>query len=575
MVNWKNTIIKSKELTDSEDSKKSNDCEFLLLKDKNITQLELAGALDVTPKTLRSYIQKPDSIPLCICDKLCNLFNLEFNDLFCLEKFDIEKKYNDVFKDGAKLEEISEIKKVRMSYIEAFEFFSDVKTEGFELFKKTILERIHKPLITMIGTKESDVNSFASLLLHERNYSAQLPVYYVEREDLPECMSSPETETWVIKTKSDEPFDIFLLDDNSYINKIEFEVYDSTKEYTDECVLIKISDVKFLKNCILLILPNLLFEDVQRKTQLQKNVKKLSDISIYNLINFIPVSDIVLYFETAFKFFSVERTQLISYLIDNSKLKYGESQVLFVETKCKNEDIVFFNEKKYQSFDEVLTILDKSKSTSNKKQFYDGPFSYRYYEDSAIPDSEILNCIEHLCLDFKDVLGLKKCIDNEINNYVKSISTAYYFISEKVAIKNLLQTIADNDGQDNSEVVINEEWKRKWDKKLTRALEELEELNTLMGLFSDNINDRTAMINKIQTLTAKFSTANELKRKRSAIQLIFSNILIPYFLLEMTFSVGNKKNWAKRIQEEISSFKTRDCYNKIENLISKIGGKHE
>ncbi len=572
MVCWKKD---EKSFKDSKNDFKNSELD-LLLRNENITQLELAEALDVTPKTLRNYIQDPSSIPLKICDKLCNLFNLEFNDLFRLEKCDLGENLNELLNDEAILQSVSEIKKVRKSYIEAFEFYSDVHTKGFELFKKTILERIHKPLITMIGTEESDMNSFASLLLQESNCSKQMPVYYLEKDDLHESMRF--SETLVIKTNTDEPFDVFLLSDKSYINKIKFEPYDPQKKYTEECILIKIIEAKLVSNCILLVMPNLLFEDVQRKTQLQKNVKKLSAISIYYLIKYIPNSDIILYFETSFKFFSVERTQLIDYLIDNSRMRYGESQVLFVETKCKKEDITVFYEKKPQAFDEVLGMVNKDKSTSNKKQFYDGSFSYRYYDKSIIPDPEILNCIEHLCLDFDDVLNLMKTLYEKINDYVeyvKNNSAACYFISEKAKIKNLLQTITDNNGENNNEVwTIEEQKKERWD-FLTNSLEKLKDLNTLMGFLPENISDRTTMLSIIRTLAKKTPAAITPIKQWSAFQFIFNNILIPYFLLEMTFSVGNKKNWSKKIQEEISIFKAGTYYNKIENLISIIGGAHE
>ena len=39
-----------------------------------------------------------------------------------------------------------------------------------------------------------------------------------------------------------------------------------------------------------------------------------------------------------------------------------------------------------------------------------------------------------------------------------------------------------------------------------------------------------------------------------------NNILIPYFLLEMTFAVGNEITWANKITEELTSFEKDSKY---------------
>ncbi len=570
MVTWK------KNLNLIEDNGKENNFKNsvldLLLKNENITQFELADALCVNPKTLRNYIKEPNSIPLNICDRLCNLFNIEFNELFTLNKCDFAKVNPEFFIDELFQQKINELKTIRTSYMDAFDFFPDIKSKGFELNKKTILDQIHKPLITMIGTKESDVNNFCSMLLQEFDYSIKLPIYYVEKNDLPETMRI--SERLVVKAKEEEPFDIFLLHDESYRNKITFEPFDPEKQYTEDCIEIIISEAKILYNCIILILPNLIFEEVDRKTQLQTKVKQLAQISIYYLIKFISFSDIILYFETRFKFLSVERTQLISYLIDNSKMRYGQSQLLFVETKNKIEDILRFNENKIKDFNDVLNNYI---SASNKKQFYDGAFSYRYYDSSVIPDSEILNCIEHLCLDFHDVINLKKSLVDKINIYIQNLSTNYFYIKDKIEMKQYLQNIASNiDSQDN-EINSTEEQKQEQLGILNKNLEELEDINTLMGIMSDKINDKSEMLNNIQTLSKNIlhdSYSRNFGIRRLAIQLIFNNILIPYFLLEMSFSGGDNRLWAKKIQEEIFKFKESSFCSKIESLLS-TGGVYE
>ena len=539
----------------------------LLLRKENITQLELAEVLGVNPKTLRNYLAEPNSIPLSICDKLCNLFNLDFNDLFCFEKCDMSEMSSDFLNNASLSQKMSELKSIRKSYIEAFDFFTDIKSKGFEVNKKKILDTIHKPLITMIGTKESDMNSFDSILLQEHSSSAKIPVYYVEKEDIPEVMRL--SESIVVKIKEEETFDIFQLHDENYRNKLDFEIYDSKKEYTDEYVLIQISETNYLSNCILLILPNLIFEECQRKTQLQTKARRLSDISLYYLIKFISSSDIVVYFETIFNFFSVEMTQILSYLI-NSIMRYGQSQIIFVETKCNEKDVIQFKEKRPQTFEEVLIALNKN--VSSKKQFYDGLFSYRYYDSSKdkpkIPESEILNCVEHLCLDFNDVINLKKQLDEKMNNYFQTRSTNYFYTKEKIEIKQYLQSIAD--AQDDEENSV-EAQKKEQLGILNNNLEELEDINKLSEIMSDNISDKTEMLYNIQTLSKNIlqdSDTGNIGMRRLSIQLIFNNILIPYFLLEMTFAGRDKKQLAKKIIEEIKNFKTSPYYTKIEALLS-------
>lgn len=568
MLSWK---------TDRNNNSDENKNSFIdsnlgcLLRKENISQLELAEALSINPKTLRNYLAEPNSIPLSICDKLCNLFNRDFNDLFCFEKCDMSEMSNDFLNNTSLSQNMSELKSIRKSYIDAFDFFSDIKSKGFEVNRKKILDTIHKPLITMIGTKESDMNSFGSILLQKHTVSAKIPVYYVEKEDIPEVMRL--SESIAIKTKKEESFDIFQLHDENYRNKLDFEAYDSKKEYTDEYVLIQISEAKYLSNCIILILPDLVFEECQRKTQLQTKARKLSDISIYYLIKFIPGSDIVLYFETIFNFFSVEMTPLLSYLI-NSIMRYGRSQIIFVETKCNEKDVIQFKEKRPQRFEDVLPAL-KTK-VSSKKQFYDGVFSYRYYDNTNISDSEILDCVEHLCLDFNNAINLKRQLDEKVHIYFQKLSANYFYTKEKVEIKHFLQSVAES--QDDEENTIESQKQEQLD-NLKKNLEELENINRLLEIMSDNISGKTEMLNNnIQTLSKKIvlldvDTENKGMRYL-AIQLIFNNILIPYFLLEMTFAGRDKKQLAKRISEEIRNLKKSPYYTKIEALLSS-GGLYE
>jgi len=566
MISWK---IDKNYVSDGKKNKFKGSYLELVLRNQNITQLELAEVLDVNPKTLRNYLSEPNSIPLSVCDKLCNLFNLDFNDLFCYEKCDISKITNKIVNNGVLSQNISELKSIRKSFIEAFDFFSDIKSKGFEISKRTILDKIHKPLITMIGTKESDTNSFVSILLGGYTCPINIPAYYIEKDDLPEIMRL--SDRIVVKTKKEEPFDIFQLQDEIYRNKLEFEVYNPKKKYSDEYVLIQISEAKYLSNCILLILPNLILEECQRKTQLQTKARKLSDSSIYFLIKFISCSDIVVYFETVFNFFSVEMTQLISYLIDN-RLRYGQSQVLFVETKCNESDVNKMHDKKPQNFEEVLTALKKD--VLSKKQFYDGLFSYQYYDKETISDSELLNCIEYLCLDFNNIVDLKNKLDEKINIYLRNVSVNYFYIKEKIEIKQYLQSIADSQDEEANSVEMQ---KQEQLGILNKNLEELEDINTLLGLMSDNISNKTEMLYNIQTLSKNIlqdSDTGNIGMRRLAIQLIFNNILIPYFLLEMTFAGRDKRQLAKRIIDEIRKFKSSSCYIKIEALLSS-GGLYE
>lgn len=570
---YNNVMLSWKKDKNNDSAQKKNDFKNsyldLLLRKENITQLELAEVLGINPKTLRNYLAEPNSIPLSICDKLCNLFNLDFNDLFCFEKCDMSEMSNDFLNNASLSQNMSELKSIRKSYIEAFDFFSDIKSKGFEANRKKILDTIHKPLITMIGTKESDMNSFGSILLQEHTGSAKIPVYYVEKEDIPEVMRV--SERIAIKTKKEESFDIFQLHDENYRNMLDFEAYDSKKEYTEEYVLIQISEANYLSNCIILILPDLIFEECKRKTPLQTKARKLSDISIYYLIKFISGSDIVLYFETIFNFFSVEMTQLLSYLINSIMImRYGQAQIVFVETKCNEKDVMQFKEKRPQTFEEVLTALNKN--VSSKKQFYDGLFSYRYYDSSKdkpnISESEILNCVEHLCLDFNDVIILKNKLDEKINVYFQTLSVKYFYTKEKIEIKQYLQSIADSqdDGENSDEAQKEEQLGI-----LNNNLKELGDINKLSEIMSDNINDKTEMLYNIQTLSKNIlqdSDTGNFGMRRLAIQLIFNNILIPYFLLEMTFAGRDKKQFAKKIIEEISNFKKSPYYTKIEALLS-------
>ena len=307
---------------------------------------------------------------------------------------------------------------------------------------------------------------------------------------------------------------------------------------------------------------------------MQTKVKKLANITIYYLIKFISASDIILYFETSFKFFSAERTQLISYLIDNSRMSYGQSQILFIETKCKskeentNEGIPAVKSP-LQAYSDILSIIS---NTSNKKQFYDGVFSYKYYDNTKIPDSEILNCIKHLSLNFDNIAEIKKRLDYEIHLFIQNTSVSPFYSKEKIEIKQCLQNIASGcELQDDDTNSIKQEQLD----ILNNDLKELADINSLIDILPNDINNKSEMLINIQTLTKNiYQDSQNYGNRRLSIQLVINNILIPYFLLEMTFSGGDKKIWAKKIQEEISKFKSTQYYSKIEALLSS-GGIYE
>lgn len=534
----------------SREDSKSSELD-ILLKEYNITQGALAETLDVSPKTLRNYINNPGAMPLSVVDELCRLFNKQFEDLFAYEKYD--KK--DVPKyEYSNLDAGLELTKARDLYIDGFGFFEDNNSKGFNDFKSFILSKLHKPLLTFIGAADSDLNTFLSILLNDDIPAIQNPIYYLNKKDLPENLQ--HYENIAIKTIPNEEFNVFLLNDPLYLKKFEYKEYESEKEYQKEYVVIKTSENVLLQKCAILILPNISFVEVYRRNKPQNKTKRLTDYSVYSLIRYVNLSDFILYFENTLNFFTAEKAQIIQYLIDNSCLADTTTRVLFVESKCKD----------------VGMVGNKEKAELNAKYFYDGRRSFKV-------DSSVEDCIEQLNLDFTNITSLLSRIDKEINNIINNTLENGYFFHEKSDIKQMLLTVIDTDSQDKSDEneKINDVSDSKEQNTLLKGcLKNFENSEVIKNILPKNIKTKDDMICTIQTFSEKILKQYLDKydvhdgHSLQPVKLIINNILIPYFLLEMTFAIGNEATWANKIKDEIESFKENSKYLQIiEDLIEQ------
>lgn len=565
MFTWRN----STEDNDSSELK-------VLLKKYNLTRESLSETLGVSAKTLRNYIDNPNDMPLNIVNELCCLFDKRFDELFISKTCDEETlKIISEF-EYSNSDVVQELTKARNSYIDGFDFFEDNNSKGFINFKRFILSKIHKPLLTFIGANDSDVDKFLSVLLNEDITFVYNPLYFVSKNDLPEILQCYEK--IVIKTNPNEEFNIFLLNDLSYLKKFEYAEYVPGKDYSEEYIVIKTLNNSILQKCNILVLPNLSYDDVYRKNKPQNKTKRLSDYTVYSLIRFIQLSDFILYFENTLNFFTAEKTQIIQYLIDNSRLeKNNTSRILFIETKCKKKKEAANNVSISQQIEKIYEINEK------KNYFNDGRYSFKRQYSSTQKDikqnmsydSSIIDCIEQLNLDFKNITFLLSRIDKEINVLINSILMNGYVFHEKSEIKQLLLAVVDANNQTVEVESAEDHFNiQEQNNTLLMSLEKFKNSEEIKHKLSSDIKTKDDMIDYIKSLSEKilenYLYKNDVNDKwsLSSINLITNNILIPYFLLEMTFAVGNEITWANKITEELTAFEKNSKYfQKIAELI--------
>ncbi len=528
----------------------------MLLKKYNLTRESLSETLGISAKTLRNYIDNPNDMPLNIVNELCCLFNKRFDELFISKTCDEETlKIISEF-EYSNADAVQELTNARDLYIDGFDFFEDNNSKGFIDFKRFILSKIHKPLLTILGANDSDVNEFLSVLLNKDISFVCNPIFFITKNDLPEILQCYEK--IAIKTNLNEDFNIFLLNDLSYLKKFEYEEYVPDKEYSEDYIVIQTLTNSILQKCNILGLPNLSYDDVYRKNKPQNKTKRLSDYTVYSLIRFIQLSDFILYFENTLNFFTTEKTQIIQYLIDNSRLGNSTSRILFIETKCKKKKEAANNVSIRQQIEKINERNEK------KNYFNDGRYSFKRQSSS------IIDCIEQLNLDFKNITLLLSRIDAEINVLINSTLKNGYVFNEKSEIKQLLLAVVDTKNQSAEEDNIENRFDREeQNNTLLNCLENFKKSEEIRNILSRNIKTKDDMIFYIQSLSEKI-LKNYLdkydvydKGNLSSINLITNNILIPYFLLEMTFKIGNEITWANKITEEFSIFEENSKYSQI------------
>lgn len=416
-------------------------------------------------------------------------------------------------------------------------------------------------MLTFIGADDSDLDKFISILLNEDFSFIRNPIYFLTQNDLPEILQCYEK--IAIKTNQNEDFNIFLLNDLSYLKKFEYEEYVPDKEYHEDYILIKILNNSILQKCNILVLPNLSYDEVYRKNKPQNKTKRLSDYTVYSLIRFIQLSDFILHFENTLNFFAAEKTQIIQYLIDNSCLGNTTSRILFIETKCK---------KKKEAANDVSIHqqIEKIKERNKKKNhFNDGRYSFKSQ------NSSLIDCIEQLNLDFKNISILLSRIDTEINILINSTLKNGYVFHERPEIKQFVLKVVDTKNQTAEEGNTENQFDiEEQNNTLLKSLENFKNSEEIKHMLSRNIEKKDDMIVDIQSLSEKILNSYldkydvSDKWTLSSINLITNNILIPYFLLEMTFAVGNEITWANKIMEEFTAFEKNSKYfQKITQLM--------
>lgn len=530
-----------------------------ILYEYNISHEQFLDAMAISANTFRTYNNKKnnysaENVPLSFISKLCTTYNktidelIEFSEEYSNLKFESIQDY------------CSDITKIRNSYIDAFAFIESNSKEGMKEFSEYISKTIRKPLLTFIGTKESDKTQFLKKLFSIDKINGNNLEYFISRKDLPDSLKTFNRVGF--KLRKDEVFNIFALDCKEYLDTLTI-IYEPSYDFSDEYIFVNVSDCDFLKNCVVLSLPDLKYR-MHEKSNESRKIHFLDNDTILQFLKYERKSDLVICFEIISNFFSVERTPLFQYLC---KRLQNKKNTLFIASKAElyplSSDITLADRIKTDgNLDYLKNKRSPQKTEDQTTRFYRGPYSFDFTNEDL---DKILNAMQSLYSDFRNSDSLFDAFSSFFKEYSEEFMDTPSSImpKEKPEIMKLLQNMMKEE-QDNQDYTINKFNEDNSD-EIRNELKNLLDINKLLELTDKpEIKDIREMLELIQKTVdiyeKKLDRIPLLSQNISVVQLILHNILIPYFLLEGSFKAGNTTTWITKMKQEIGKFAdSPDC----------------
>ena len=561
MITWKTTSTSSTE--------KAQNIIDSILQEYNLRKEDFSKYLDIDIKTLKTYYKHPEKISIKFLDKLCKTFSKNISDIIQFQPEEKEKIKLNIPDEIQK--SIINLKDVRNSYINAFKLYSDKRNEKLS---ESVLKTIHKPLLLLIGSPEANIEQFTSFILDQKISKTNIPVYYIEKNDLPKQWQ--EYSKIAVNVTENKKFDIRLINNEEYIKKyawISYKPDEFVKPQYRNYVLIHAIDsnnTPLLKNFTILLLPNLLYENQFEKKR--KPFKCLSNKSISDVIKHEQLYDdsYILYFEIIPNFFTLERSPIVQYLYER-RLRNNPSlsTIMFIainlydgteknpiqkikESGFCDDDNIPKNDLKVglQQFYNKTLSFDLDYITNIDKVYYNKENQKEYLYSK----NKILNHIEDLDSNYHNIEKILKYIINYFNDFSIKISKDYFYTTKESDIREIINQ---NLNGESSSVISPEQEDFKKDFEIILNKKNISQ-------YIKSMKDKEECLMRIQTLASNIWNNSQISlndygcsmnKYAPKFQFIINNILIPYFLVEPTFARGTPETWIKKIEDKLEKFK--------------------
>ncbi len=486
------------------------------LENYKLTKEEGAKALNTNPRGLDNIIKDINEADESFIEKFCHLSGYNYYDIFEIDSIKITEAFD-------------KVNQFQKSFL--------AKKPGLDY---SIFSIIHKPVISLLGDIFADKASCFKDTIPQISFvqNSHLPVYVFSDKDA--CGLNDERNPLVITPKDGNYFEPVLAFDPEYIRSCTVAEYDNKTEYPANSVIILKSSFSLLKNCILLFLPDIVYDD---------DSGKIANDSLSIFVNYILYSDIIVLFDAITRLLTISETPLVQYLLDNLDC---HKELLFVATKkdLKTElanDDGYINkqkdiekkeektEKAYNAYDKAYSFkpIDSAQKDSIQEKifFYDyndqGKFVYKLNELSVSRAKSVINNIDSIndncdIVQSCEVIPESKNLDSVLKEEVyKGLKVSFGVASEVNEIEKILKK-----------------------PKIKLGKIGLRSFIIFLQIYSSNIlKSKLQLVLSDELLTKILPECN----------LYLGNLILPMIRERKNFSKGTSETWAKIISKKIKN----------------------
>ena len=511
------------------------------LQDYKLTIEEGAKALNSNPKAFKDIVINANKADIDFIERFCELSGYKENELF-------ENKI-DVFSNNRDNLDIQEL----FTDLHTFQqrFLDNKEKLNISTSKEAgIFVNLHKPIISLIGDIYANKNSCFENYIPQltKLKSAKLPIYIFGSDDYANIAEYGDY--FVITPGNEEFFEPSMAFDTLYLQSCGLEKYRDDKIYQRNSVIVVKSDCSLLKNCILLMLPDLVYE---------ADSERIDTESLRLIVSYVPYSDIIIFFDAISRLLTLSETPIIQYLLSNMGCN---KRVLFVATKI----LLNIELQSDSGYIEKQRKLQEKKSNNS----YDKAYSFRPLEKSQV---ELIQSLIFFYNSEKPMEFIYKLNDmcSSFNKKVEDIIRSY----------ENLEDVKD------SPTVPSELIKdifEKIDQKLTLTFNnasEIQYIKSILDTKTVNLGKQglesflifiqlysKEVLKDITYIHPFFSSSERVKKNiLPECNLYMGNLILPMIREQSSFSKGTSDTWAKKISKKIKNSLDSNYYNDFKQMI--------